>query len=119
MRQYYIYDGHAKKGPFNIEELKSEPLTKETPVWYEGLQNWALARDIAELAVLFSKNGALSPPPLPNEFKKNNKSRSEILESFAAAQEIFVEKKKNRFLLPIIILIIVAGVLAALFFYAR
>ncbi len=119
MRRYYIYDGQTKKGPFNIEELKSQPLTKDTPVWYEGLQNWALARDVIELNAVFSTNGTSAPPPVPAEFKKNSKSKNEILDSFAEAQEIFIEKKKNRFLLPIIILLVVAGVLAALFFYAK
>ena len=37
MRQYYIFDGQAKRGPFDLEELKSKILSKETPVWYEGL----------------------------------------------------------------------------------
>lgn len=119
MRQYYIYDGQTKKGPFDIEELKSQPLTKETPVWYEGLLNWTLAAEVAELAPYLHRNGLSTPPPVPVEFSTKPAAKNDILASFGDAQEIFVEQKRNRFLVPVIVLLLVAAVMAVVFFYKR
>jgi len=113
MRQYYIYDGQTKKGPFDITQLKLQNISKETPVWYEGLQNWSVAKDVNDLNELLSKNGA--PPPLPKALEKNVRSKNDILNSFENAQEIFVENKRRRYWIPIVILLLAAGVVAALF----
>ena len=60
MKQYFIHDGQSEKGPLNIEQLKLETLKKETPIWYEGLENWVKAGEVEELKNLF----AITPPPL-------------------------------------------------------
>jgi GYF domain 2 len=62
MTQYFIHDGQNEKGPLDIEQLKLEPLQKDTPIWYDGLANWTTAGQVEELKGLFLTKPA--PPPL-------------------------------------------------------
>lgn len=41
--KYWIYRDGLQRGPFTIEELADMDLTPDTPVWYEGLDNWITA----------------------------------------------------------------------------
>lgn len=60
MKKYFYSDGKEKFGPFSFEELKNEPITKETLIWFEGLEDWKPAKDIIEFEELFK----LIPPPI-------------------------------------------------------
>lgn len=62
MSKYYIHDGQKEKGPFDLEQLKTEKITKDTPVWYEGLEKWISAGEVEELKVLFVLK--VTPPPI-------------------------------------------------------
>ena len=115
MRQYYIYDGQKKKGPFDLEQLKSQSLSKETPVWYEGLENWAMAGNIDELQELFIRKK--TPPPLPKLFEKKALFRNEVLNSFTDAQEIVPQPNKKSLLIPILVFVIIAGIIITFFVY--
>lgn len=118
MRQYYIYDGQTKKGPFDLEQLKLQSFNKETRVWYEGLQDWLMAGNVDELKEFFTPKA--TPPPFPKTFQKNVTARNEILNSFPEATELYPEPKKNRLLIPVIIsIIIIAGIIFTLFFYRK
>ena len=92
MREYYIHDGQLEKGPFDFEQLKKQPIGRQTPVWYEGLENWAMAGNVDELKGLIGK---ITPPPLPKLFEKNPALRHKVLDSFTTAQEIVPQPKKN------------------------
>ena len=118
MRQYYIFDGQAKRGPFDLEQLKSKSLIKETPVWYEGLTDWIMAGNIDELKEYFTIK--TTPPPLPRTIQKNIPLREEILNSFSEATQIYPEAKRRRLFLPILIsLIIIAGIVVAVLYYRK
>lgn len=65
MKEYYISDGQNTIGPLSKLKLFSQNITKETLVWYEGLNEWKKAEDIEELADLFSSKQL--PPPLPRQ----------------------------------------------------
>jgi uncharacterized membrane protein YdbT with pleckstrin-like domain len=118
MRQYYIYDGQTKKGPFGLEQLKSQILNKETPVWYEGLTDWLMAGNIDELKEFFTPK--IIPPLLPKTFQKNIAARNEILNSFTDATELYPETKRRRFLIPVLVsILIIAGIIITLFFYRK
>lgn len=58
MKKYYFNDGKAQYGPFTLEELKPQ-INRETPIWYEGMSDWLLAKDLPEVS------GVL-PPPVPS-----------------------------------------------------
>jgi hypothetical protein len=118
MRQYYIFDGQAKKGPFDLEELKSKILSKETPVWYEGLTAWIMAGNIDELKEYFAIK--TTPPPFPRPIQKNIPLREEILNSFSETTQLYPETKRRRILLPILIsIIIIAGIILAVLYYQK
>lgn len=60
MKKYYLHNGTESSGPFDIEELKAQKITKNTPVWFEGMERWNTAGEIKELAHLFMP----IPPPI-------------------------------------------------------
>lgn len=63
MKKYYVHDGEQQKGPFDIDELKSQNLKPTTMVWFEGMQDWKAAKDVDELNQLFKS----IPPPIKKE----------------------------------------------------
>ncbi len=60
MKTYFINDGQQQKGPFTIEELKSQLVKPNDMVWSEGMENWQPASEMNDLKPLFSS----VPPPL-------------------------------------------------------
>lgn len=60
MKKYYLHIGTENSGPFDLEELKIKRITKKTPVWFEGLENWKFAEEIEELQSVF----VVIPPPI-------------------------------------------------------
>jgi hypothetical protein len=52
MKKYFLQTGIAQEGPFTLEELQAKHLTKETPVWHEGLPGWTKAECIVALKSL-------------------------------------------------------------------
>jgi hypothetical protein len=59
MKKYFIHNGVEHFGPFDTEDLKQHKIQRETPIWYEGLEDWTTAEKIVELKPLF----AAIPPP--------------------------------------------------------
>jgi len=66
MKKYFLHNGTEQQGPFDIEDLKTKDINKETSIWYEGLVNWTTADKIDELKTLLK----VMPPPLFEERKK-------------------------------------------------
>ena len=60
MKKYFLHNGTENSGPFDLDELKTMSITKTTPVWYEGMENWKYAGEIPELSSVF----AVVPPPI-------------------------------------------------------
>jgi hypothetical protein len=60
MKKFYLHNGIDQQGPFDIEDLRSKNINKETSIWFEGLPEWTSADKIDELKELFSKT---TPPP--------------------------------------------------------
>jgi hypothetical protein len=118
MRGYYIYDGQMKKGPFDLAQLKLQPLQKETPIWYEGLKDWVMAGNIDDLKGLFNEESV--PPPLTKMLQKNEAIREKILSSFSEATERYPEnsyEKKKKNLYIIISVVVIACIIGALFLF--
>lgn len=54
MKQYYIHNGTEQQGPFTYEELKSKNIKSDTPIWFDGLEDWTTAERVQDLASLFT-----------------------------------------------------------------
>jgi hypothetical protein len=65
--QYMLAVNGQQYGPFKMAQLQqmaqSGQLTPQTYVWRQGMPQWELAENVAELASLF---GAPVPPPVPS-----------------------------------------------------
>jgi hypothetical protein len=62
MKKYFLHDGEKNIGPFTINELKDKKITKETPIWYEGLEDWTTAGEVEDLNSIFLLNSPTIPP---------------------------------------------------------
>jgi hypothetical protein len=102
MKKYFLHDGSENIGPFDIEELKEKKITKETQVWYEGLEDWKVASEIEELKSILP----VIPPPL---------TKKAAPQSFAETK-ISAPKKTNIFrkILKIIAVVLIVYLGAAL-----
>ncbi|MDY4245252.1 MAG: DUF4339 domain-containing protein, partial [Porphyromonas sp.] len=61
MKQYYIIRNEQQAGPYTLEELAAMGITPDTIVWTEGMADWTPARQVSELASLFTTT-AQTPP---------------------------------------------------------
>ena len=96
MRKYFIVVGFQRKGPFTIEELIKNNITKETLIWSFELGDNTPAGEIPELASLF---GDVEPiqdtegdviPIKPTDKINNNSSAlsdEELLKIFEASKK--------------------------------
>ena len=66
---YHVAVNGQNTGPFNLGQLQQMvmggQLTKTMHVWKQGMANWDLAGNVAELAPLFEQPAAPPPPPPP------------------------------------------------------
>lgn len=66
---FFLSVNGQQQGPFNMPALQQMvqmgQLTPQTYVWKQGMQNWELAGNVAELASLFAPPapGSMPPPP--------------------------------------------------------
>ena len=51
---FYLFNGKEQIGPFTKELLQNQDISKDTPVWFEGLNNWSTIGEIEELNDLIS-----------------------------------------------------------------
>lgn len=59
MKRFFLHNGTEQQGPFDIEDLKTKNISRETPIWYEGLAEWTTAEKVEDLKTLFIS----TPPP--------------------------------------------------------
>lgn len=113
MKHFFIYESGVEAGPFTIEELAEKKITRDTPVWYEGLHEWTAAENVDHLKPLF----AMVPPPykpkVENEVPKEEplpKQESDLNDSglgvYFARKERRNKRKRRGLLLGLIIFII-------------
>lgn len=70
MKKYFLKNEAGQEGPFTPEELLGKGIGPDTPVWYEGLENWTTAGQIDELRNLFPVDlcaGAMAAAEPPEE----------------------------------------------------
>lgn len=55
MTEYYYYYQMHEHGPFSLEELKLQPIKKDTPIWHKDLEKWIHAGKLQELKEIFEQ----------------------------------------------------------------
>ena len=60
MTHYFLKDGKTEIGPLTIEQLKTRSVSKSTPVWFAGLEEWTTVEQVYELKELFNPNAKSS-----------------------------------------------------------
>jgi len=53
-RYYFIVQNEQQSGPFAVEQLKGMPLTRDTKIWYQGLEGWKMIWELPELTEIQS-----------------------------------------------------------------
>ena len=54
MKKYYYINAKGQQlGPFSLDELSNQPITRQTYVWREGLSSWVHAEQLPDLASFF------------------------------------------------------------------
>ena len=94
MKKYFLHNGTESSGPFDFEELKAKKITKASPVWFEGIENWKTAGEIPELRTIF----VVIPPPIPTFSAVPPKPKLEKIEEEKAERKIFGLSKKTFFI---------------------
>jgi hypothetical protein len=61
VKHYFYTDDIDKFGPFSLEELAEQKLTRQTKVWFFGLNKWTSISEIEELKSIVNS----IPPELP------------------------------------------------------
>jgi hypothetical protein len=101
MNTYYIHNGNESSGPFGLDELKSEKITKTTPVWCQGMEDWKYAGEVAELKSLLM----VTPPPLKSIAKPPQAPKAIEKEPNPKILGI----KKDIFFPAVIVLVLIIG----------
>lgn len=107
MTQYYIHVKNEQLGPFNYEELKIQKITKETKVWFEGLDEWTNASEIEPLKPLLI---SIPPPINSNSFQQppkieNNRKVDKLINEVDETKVFGINKKVLYSVLGIVFLV--------------
>jgi hypothetical protein len=78
MKKYFYTDGTNKYGPYSKDELLLQKITRNTKIWYLGIDKWTELSNIQEF-----DDFTLSIPPEIKKSKTNN-------------QKIIVEKPLSK-----------------------
>lgn len=113
MKKFYLNNGTDQQGPFDIEDLKSKSIKKETPIWYEGLNEWTTAKEIDELKDLFK---TANPPPFGG--KTNNSipvQKSPDHQTLSPKQSTIKKSKTGKvvFILAGLLVVVIIGLWVA------
>ncbi len=83
MQKFYIHKDNQSQGPFSVNELIVERISRETMVWFEGAEHWKRAVEIEELKHVFKsvpppfeRKVPINPPPLEKSSVSSGKEAS-------------------------------------------
>lgn len=114
MKKFFLHSETGQQGPFSIEDLKTQSLTRETPVWYEGLETWTNAGNVEELKSLFQ---VVPPPFKPETAKKETPLKQPVPRAVPSAKK----RKRMPAGLVVIVVLLLLGLLSAggYYFYTK
>lgn len=110
MKRFYLHNGTEQEGPFDITDLKTKRVKKETPIWHEGLSDWTTAGKVDELTDLFVLT---TPPPFSNTTEPPPLINKQSKQEEKARPTITSKPKKNNTIRTVMfsIIMIVVGLL--------
>ena len=76
--EYHYTDGGTNFGPFSLEQLKQQPINRNTLIWFTGLPAWKPAYEIPELSSLFGAPPIQVPPPVNQTYAQANSQRQVV-----------------------------------------
>ncbi len=107
MKKYFYTNGIDKIGPFTLNELKEQNLSRDTKVWFYGLDNWKPLFEVEELNFLTNS----IPPPLkitePINTDNSNNTKNDYPEKVFTPKKPKSKKGINTFLVTAIVLIVI------------
>jgi hypothetical protein len=106
MKEFYVHDGQSQNGPYSLEQLKLLNLSKETLIWYEGLEKWTSAGSVSEISSLFVSKQV--PPPLVKTINDSLAGTYIPVTAQETTDSSFKATKKS-FLIPILTFGLVAA----------
>ncbi len=111
MKQYYIFVDDEQLGPLSLDEISSKKISKETKVWFEGLDDWKNAGEIEEL----SKFLISTPPPINSFTSQISPPKLVQKENFQVNSDVHENQKilglnKNVFYWVLGVLVLIIGI---------
>ena len=89
MKKYFYSNGQEKIGPLSHDELKqAKSISKETLIWFEGLDDWTPAIELEEMMSILE----LQPPPIIST--GNDVSHEPIKEIITADENSTIQSKQ-------------------------
>jgi hypothetical protein len=73
-KEYYIIKNKTQLGPFSIDELKKQKITRTTPIWYEGIDKWTTAEKIDHLSSIVNS----APPEFNSKYFYSQQLKSSL-----------------------------------------
>ena len=86
MKKYFYSIGDEKHGPFSIEELAKENISKDTLIWHQGLSDWRPAKEISEVLPALE----VMPPPIQAKMNSNLSSQDSKISKFSRNNMIII-----------------------------
>ena len=91
MKKYFYSNGQEKIGPLSHDELKqAKSISKETLIWFEGLDDWTPAMELEEMMSILE----LQPPPIIST--GNDVSHEPIKEIITADENLTIQSKQSK-----------------------
>jgi hypothetical protein len=90
MKKYYLHNENKNEGPFDFEELKTKKITKTTPVWSAGMQDWKTAEEVEELKSILGTVTPTINSPTESSSRTEDKKTTD-------SQKLLGLTKKNLF----------------------
>jgi hypothetical protein len=68
MKIYFLHRNQQLLGPYTLDELRSQPLTKDDIIWKDGADDMVRAEQLDEFACMFQSSpiATFSPETFPS-----------------------------------------------------
>ncbi len=100
MKKFYIMNGQNQEGPLDIEQLKQVNIKKDTPIWYEGIENWTTAEKVEDLKSILPNNSVPPKYEIPSQINVSSqppifKNQDEPIKKSVEGQQSNINEIKS------------------------